>query len=238
MAESFGRIKTWVTKHPWIAGLIVLAVVVVGYVVYKRSGSGSGSATQGVPDAGGQGSTSGDVTMPPDALGSAGLGTNSPLTIPAPANANYTPLGGTGFAYPSPNMEVAAGVMPSFASSPAPAGLLSQSGAGAAGAASSGALSGLRQSLQGYQPNQTLMVSNVQTTGQQAPGGRSLTGGGSGNQTPAQQVGKGKNFTGYFNGTYYKNGYPTSLAAPVQLATGGIGMNLTSGSQIAENRAR
>lgn len=44
MKQSLARITAWAKKHPWLAGAIVLGVIVLGYLVYKRSGGGGGSS--------------------------------------------------------------------------------------------------------------------------------------------------------------------------------------------------
>jgi hypothetical protein len=64
------------------------------------------------------------------------------------------------------------------------------------------------------------------------PAAASSSGGGSLN--PAQQLGKGKNFTGYINGVYYNKGYPaaaSSLAAKTETSSSGqaAGGNFFSG---------
>lgn len=48
MGESLGRIKVWVQEHPWLAALILGAVILVGYLVYRsRIGAGGGATTDG-----------------------------------------------------------------------------------------------------------------------------------------------------------------------------------------------
>lgn len=47
MRESFTRVITWAREHPWIAALILGAVVVLGYLAYKRYGSSGTSSSDG-----------------------------------------------------------------------------------------------------------------------------------------------------------------------------------------------
>ena len=44
MKQSLARITAWAKKHPWLAAGIVLGVIVLGYLVYKRSGGGGGGS--------------------------------------------------------------------------------------------------------------------------------------------------------------------------------------------------
>lgn len=43
MKESFARIATWAKQHPWLAAGIVLVVISLGYLVYRRSRGGGSS---------------------------------------------------------------------------------------------------------------------------------------------------------------------------------------------------
>lgn len=45
MQESFERLKAWVQEHPWLSGIILLVVLLIGYLLLKRSGVGSASSS-------------------------------------------------------------------------------------------------------------------------------------------------------------------------------------------------
>lgn len=204
MKESLERIVAWAKAHPWLAALILGAVVLVAYLVYRYTQrTGSGDMTQGVPTSG---STSGDQTVPPDQVGTGGGGALQPPIINTPpplqvggggggfSGGGYTPIGDTGFAYPSPDMSGAAAI----------------SGAAPAQAPVQTALQNLTAQFN-TPSGATTMIQNVKAPQKlfmptETAGEASRRIGKA--PTPAQQAGKGRNFSGTFQGVTYVNGFP------------------------------
>ncbi len=124
MRESMQRIVTWAKAHPWLAALIVGLVILLGYLVYKRSSSGGGArdeaagfelgegtgAVSPIPaDMGGISSpvTSGGLSTIPSTdlgLGVSGAQTQTPIpaaSVPVFSAADLTGFGGAGWTPPA-----------------------------------------------------------------------------------------------------------------------------------------
>lgn len=236
MKESLQRISVWVKAHPWQSALILGAVILLGYLVYKRSGGGGGGGgtggavsepegqapvQSGIPDLGSISSpiTSGGLsTVPSSETGTSSTtgytpipflpgGKEKPVAIAPPENLGSF---GSGAWAPDFSSSVAALVQPPSvaAKQPAPPNV---------------------------QPTERLLperapkvaqdlatVYSTQTPGQQALGFRGDLGFSRAAQekktkttsakTPAMQYGKGKSFTGYIPGVgWFQNGYPTTF---------------------------
>lgn len=239
LKASMARIGTWVKAHPIPSVIIAIVLVVIGWLIYKKFGSlspaqASSSADQTTAaDSGaspiGDGGISGSLGGP-----GGGLQTVNPLDPSTFQTGGGGGSGGGGYVAPVTASPIDYGsfLLPAEAGaapSPiAPQTVISNTGVGAAGASN---LNKLRSELGGYTPTYQIQNNPVGTTGSQQPGGRS---GGIGsapapaiapapvqaparsqpqNQTPAQALGKGRNFTGYINGVYYNKGYPSTTHA-------------------------
>lgn len=202
MKETLARIAAWAKANPVLAVLILGGVILLGYLAYKSGAGGSGGGSDQV-----------SVPAPTEAglLGGGGGSTTAPgnppptTTTTKKKRTTTTTTGGSGGA--------GGRGIPEF------------------GQGSSGFMTGFpgltATQLDGQFSNFQLPISNLQMghktvamVGTEAnynssPGSHVSRRGGGGGSTPAMDVGKGRHFTGYYNGTYYSNGYPAgSLNIP------------------------
>lgn len=214
MKESLGRITTWVRAHPWLAALILGAVILLGYIVYKRSGGGGGGSNSGgavsdvpasdspfqsgIPDLGSISSpiTSGGLSSVPSSetevsstTGFSSGGKEKPVGV-APSG-NLGNFGSDTWA-PDFSASVAALTQPVTQALPSSSGSsMSQSPIGSRGVIATDLKKGdLKANVKKNNPLSQKVAANTK------------------GKTPAQVLGKGRLFTGYINGVYYVNGFP------------------------------
>jgi hypothetical protein len=89
MKESLARLTAWAKQHPYIAGLLVIAVVFLAYLTIKNRGSGGGETIQSDQGTGDQssdlGSGSDNAPLGSDSLSNLG---GSPVEVPAAVENN------------------------------------------------------------------------------------------------------------------------------------------------------
>lgn len=231
MKESAQRIIAWAKAHPWLAALIVGAVILVGWFVYKRiSSTGAGQATQGVPlgDVAGQPSTNGDVTTAPGALGYGGAGSAAPpVILPQPAailgsrgggggGGGFAPIGDSGFGYPLPS---SVGGYDFGSNAPqANATLNDLAFSYSSGPGGKTHIKNIVQPAAALPTYSSGPGGKTKSKNQTAPSSSTKM------QTPSQLVGKGAKFTGWYQGVMYSNGFPvTNAVANVQPIGGTAG---------------
>lgn len=257
--QSTAKMVELAKKHPTISGAIILLVVFLGYIAYKRSGQsgdedetmsdpavsqdmgsgmfgGGGSGGGGVPDFTGGGD-------PAEVLGTGGGGglENVFSGGGGGGGSSYVPD------YSIPDVFTSYDVSPTYTP---PANIPIESYVPATGM--SGAVQAILPSAN--LATQSTIVKQVEKTASvaaqkpspgvakvnsQAPKSQpapkkteSKPAKSSKGKTPAELVGKGKNFTGYYLGIYYVLGYPLLDAgtASSSVSTGGLG---SSGQQQA-----
>lgn len=192
MKESFANIVAWAKKNPALAVLIVGAVVLLAYLVYKRGGGSSG----GAPGTGlGQASpidTSGLVSSGGGGGGETPPGKTPPTKKKQPKK-NPTPTPIPIFGDGSSGWQMLPGVGGGLQMTPVGTGFspfplpINES-----------FLMGQKTVRQATPP-----AGQNYSSG---PGGKSHSRWSDQNQTDAMAVGKGRHFTGYYNGVYYSNG--------------------------------
>lgn len=213
MKESFQRLVEWAKEHPWITALILGGVALLAYLTYKNGwfGMGGGSSASTVPDSStiasgadtsGGGSAS---TVPDSSTVASGADTSGGGTTPTDAGSS---LGSV------------------IAPPPTPTYTGSEQGAGAGLAGIGSIPSSNLDNLFGAPVSVAPPASNNSLAGGAPLASMNLSGFSSGglaqpqvtpaptknktnaNMTPAQLVGKGKRFTGTYQGVTYQNGYP------------------------------
>lgn len=228
MADKLQRIKEWIQAHPWAAAIIAGVVIVAAYLVYKNSNAGAGSSSS---------LSTSQPTLDPlsggssgSALADLGAGGITPATNPAKASADSSFGGGSsglGNLASNPIMGLGLGGLPSalpISSAAAPMDYSTANLGTGAGPSlpidtnpspASKSLSSLANI-----PAPTVNQNLIQASSIRAPANLLLPtvsaglnptpARGAGALTPSQQVGKGRNFTGTYQGIQYVNGYPAS----------------------------
>ncbi len=205
MKESLGRIVEWAKNHKLAAGLILGAVILIAFLVYKKSG-GAGmaptAAGEGVPAGYGAGAAVGGG-------GGSGSGGSVPGSQPPKVNPAPAPGGGGGGGkkkkgsgvpqWGGGNLPPLSGGMenfpiiteqPVFNALPVPGG--------PGGRAAVGPI--VRQQVETY-GGSNVVNEHIEKSG----ANKNMR---QGAQTPAMAVGKGRLYTGTYNGIQYMNGYP------------------------------
>lgn len=220
MKESLARITQWVKEHPYISAALLIGVVVLGYLAYKRGAfSGSSNASQDAANAGQDASgtppESGIGASPiPDmsSLGTpatGGGGTTTPSNDTGANNQGEQTTGGYQSSVPLP--------LPGFVSTPTLSDLsvlqstaVTQTNPGTKGGESK---------AQPVRPSPIAQAVQLHPTLKNAARPNVNTGGA---QTDSTKVGKGPRFTGWVNGVYYLNGWiqqnPTATVPPITQA--------------------
>lgn len=241
--QSFKRIIAWAKKHPWAAVGIVGAVVLVGWLVYRKQSSAGNDAVVNQYGAGGGelGGAGGGATGYEDLIPAANAA--APLTLSSPQ-----PSGDPGAYYSLPSSDYGfssfsdpSAFYPSYSAAlePAPTSAPMLYDFGLAGVAPAGGLlAGLTAAANvpinapsydfgqaGIAPVGGLVsgLAEAANTPIATPApvaaaptlasiavNNAVTGGPTGNLTPSQLVGKGRRFTGTYQGVTYQNGYPVS----------------------------
>lgn len=255
MKESFQRIIAWAKAHPLLAVLIVGGVVLLAYLVYKRSGgmaptSGPG-AESGIPAGygaggavGGGGSTGTISGMATE--GGAAIPSISTLTgALAPQTANvahaipgaqtkpelpaglFPGVGGSNLGWLT-GLGALSGATPGTGGS---GGNIAARNAGFGGSAKppinptefhTGVTSQPVPAIPGPSPITNALGRGAGVTGSPAAGGGGSTAqyrgrGGSAPETPAMAVGKGRLFSGTYQGITYASGYPVGSVTATQV---------------------
>jgi len=229
--QSISNVTAWIKKNPWLAGGILVVLILIAYAVSKMKGSGSvptlgeeeeessgfgsGSGSLGGGLIESIDSASGGVTQAPPQF-SAPIFDSLPRVNALQDEGYFSPGAPLQEAfYQAPTMSNNAvmaqesGLMPSPPFRPAVAAVP------AATAKSS---------------NVQLMAAGVPSTVADYVSSQNKPGKGKksdNKQTPAQKVGKGRNFTGSYLGIYYVLGYPASgsAKAPANPAVKSAGVN-------------
>lgn len=203
MKERLARIAAWAKAHPWQTALILGAVILLGYLVYKRSGGGGGGGSSA------GGAVSEPETPSPIQSGIPDLGSiSSPVTSGGLSSTPSTetemnPVTGSSVSIPKPSRVTPPGNLGSFGSdawSPDFSASVTALTSPVAASVSEGTVKGVTPSkLKSGQ-----LAANVKKNNPLAQRVANQTKG----QTPAQALGKGRLYTGYINGQYYVNGFP------------------------------
>lgn len=240
MKESLERIKAWAKQHPYLAGVILLGVLFLAYLAIKRGGGGGGFSSGPIEPAPEPGGKSADLS----GLGSGGdTGTSAGGFSPVetvPAYAGNGSGNGDG-SYPG-GLEVFAPRIPEpvYSGSSAPGNgsifngnslqspqlsMLITNPAGdpvksfhpaTTSKAREAALARVTQTAR--TPEAAKITDPKKASALNAPGeqkGKQKNA----DMTPAQKVGKGRYFTGYWQGVYYIAGYPRTVSAVGTIGT-------------------
>jgi len=196
--EQIQRIVTLAKKHPYIAGGAVLGVVGLGYLAYKNGGGSGGSDGSATEDVSAGIDTSG-TTNPLVGGGVSDVPVYSspspvyPSTQPDISNGSDGSGGGGGGSSPTKGMnEKTAASLPS---ANIPEIISVDDGPSITPKPKTVTVS---QSVK--KDTSVVKKSNVKNGGRQEAM----------NETPAQQHGKGRLFTGFIDGQYYILGYPSA----------------------------
>lgn len=191
MKESFQRLVQWARDHPWLTALILGGVALLAYLTYKNGWFGIGSGGSSVSTVPDSSTVAGGADTGTGGGGSSDLGSLGSSISPAPSP-TYTGaeqgasagLAGVG-TIPSANLDSLFG---------APVSVVPDTSA--APLASGASLSSIN--LSGFS------TGGLAQPQAQAPAQPKQ------NQTPSMVVGKGRRFTGVYQGVQYENGYPVT----------------------------
>lgn len=222
MKESLKRIGVWVKAHPWLSAAIVGGVILVAWLVYRSGGgsSGDGSASSTA----GELPTPSEITTPDYSGGEVSVPSNPISDFFTPAENDTSGTGGQAFDIP----EMSGGdfVIPDYSGSyDSFAAALSPEMSPISGVASASigkslttvpaTILGTAQASLGKSVPviPTIIPATIKVSVGGAPisiaakGSASVANVNAGNLRPSQLVGKGKNFTGVYNGVRYAGGY-------------------------------
>lgn len=234
MKDSMERIVKWAKAHPYLAGAILIGVVVLAWLTIKRGGFGGGGQSVTQTD---QPDTTDSGIPPLSSPDLSALGGDTSASIPVPGNGgggtdsagnttdfdqaptyNDIPTGSYAYATGSPvsSLSMSSGSLASFGSDAAGLGKASAGTAQGKSAAGLGrASAGVATEKKASGIAQAIAARPELATASRNPAaslGKASAGTGSG-LTPAEKIGKGRNFTGIVNGVRYYMGYlvpPTS----------------------------
>lgn len=249
MKESIERIKAWAQKHPYLAAAILLGVGLLAYLAIKRGGGGGGfggNGSEAAPEpsptgetglplglgSGGDNGTSGGGFQPvetsPEQTSPAGLEVYTPgpmkyPTIPEISPSGYPMLDGSPITSPSMSMLVSSSTGQAVTNEPKAQSMAPK--------VTSAKVSGLDPKAQSAAKSKPINKGSVSVVGfdpkKASQGLPQTTQTQKDGQTPAQKLGKGKYFTGYYNGVYYVLGYPRVVSASGTIGTNSGGKKPT-----------
>jgi hypothetical protein len=214
----------WAKKNPVLAGGIVLVLVLIAWWV-SRQGGGGGSSVSVSEDEGALdfGSSGGSFleTDPGGSLLETVSNASDGITQPAPvydapvfdALPSVSDMGNAGMFDPG-SVQDAVLYAPSSSVVGEALGQIGKEPVSVSGYSKGGGLADGAKKADNVLSMTGASASGTGTTGSRsnviAPKREGVE------QTPAQKLGKGKNFTGYINGVYYVLGYPKATATPAK----------------------
>ena len=211
MKESFERIVAWAKEHPYLAGLILVGVIVLAWYASRNAGNGGGGFSSAEVS---------DDTLPPGdfaggGFGGGGAGEAEPAPVSEPSEDISIPSSNGADLYESFDMPYMPPIEPGIpVGSFAGGASIVSANADALGKSPTkkewAAPEKTEKKLSGSSNIGTLAkgTTSARTTKQNAPKRTKIGADRVQTQTPAQRLGKPRLFTGYHLGIMYIAGYP------------------------------